>query len=229
MIRIGKIAAITMAIVMMFPGSAMASRKVNSEDLIRKTEGVTVETTINNGVTVFSADAVTADEKKTAFEMIKMLSGDPMSKSDGMDNADYGTCGALWPGQSEYHNDTKWHGSAMSYSWKRNTAGTWDNNFEGGQSTLWDGNAKCSYIILFENIDVNGIGVTISWPPSISGNGSSGSWTSQPIYSSVAGSSFSGMKVSGTATSVSFSDGGDVYVGNSVYRPITYIKFSFFS
>lgn len=229
-----KFTAIAMAMVMMFPCTTMASRKINDSTPIDLFESVRIEKAINNDAIVYSANANTKAEKKAAFEMIKLLSGDPMAFAEK--GVVYDTKGdvlepnaPLPTGQSEYHNDEKWHGNAYSYSWKRNTASFWNNNFEGGQSTLWNGNGNCSYIILSESITVNGIAVSVSWPPAISGNSSSGTWTSQPIYSNVAGSSFTGLTVGWTATSVTFSDGGDVYVGNSVYRPYTYIKFSIFS
>lgn len=229
-----KLTAIAMAMVMMFPNAAMASRKINDSAPIDLSESVRIEKTINNNATVYTANANTKAEKEAAFEMIRALSGDPMAFGKNGNAGDlngdvYEPNAPLAPGQSEYHNDERWHGSAYSYSWKRNTASTWANNFEGGQSTLWNGNGNCSYIILSESINVNGIAVSVSWPPAISGSSSSGSWTSQPIYSNVAGSSFTGLTVGWSATSVTFSDGGDVYVGNSIYRPYTYIKFSFFS
>ncbi len=120
-------------------------------------------------------------------------------------------------------------GDAMSYAWKRNTAGQTDNNFEGGQSSLWSGSGNCDYIVLNQGISVSGIAVSISWPPSVSGSGSSASWQSQPVYDNVAGASFNGLVVGGTAFSCTFSENGDVYVGSRIYRPTTTIKFSYFS
>lgn len=82
---------------------------------------------------------------------------------------------------------------------ERNTAGQTDNNFEGGQSSLWSGSGNCDYIVLNQGISVSGIAVSISWPPSVSGSGSSASWQSQPVYDNVAGASFNGLVVGGTA------------------------------
>lgn len=118
---------------------------------------------------------------------------------------------------------------AFKTAWKRNTAGQTDNNFEGGQSSLWSGSGNCDYIVLNQGISVSGIAVSISWPPSVSGSGSSASWQSQPVYDNVAGASFNGLVVGGTAFSCTFSENGDVYVGSRIYRPTTTIKFSYFS
>ncbi len=79
------------------------------------------------------------------------------------------------------------------------------------------------------DIQVRGINVSVSWPPAMSGDGKSGSWQSQPIHSNTAAASFSNLVVSNSATSVTFSESADVYVGNRIYRPMTYIKFSYFS
>ena len=75
-------------------------------------------------------------------------------------------------------------------------------------------------------VSVSGIGIVISWPPSITGTNKTGSWQSQPIYSNVAGATFNGMKASGLLTSCVFSEVGDVYVGNRIYRPATYIQYT---
>ena len=85
------------------------------------------------------------------------------------------------------------------------------------------------YNKLNQGISVSGIAVSISWPPSVSGSGSSASWQSQPVYDNVAGASFNGLVVGGTAFSCTFSENGDVYVGSRIYRPTTTIKFSYFS
>lgn len=175
----------------------------------------------DNGITVYGLTAEEPEYCQVAMDYIKQLTGDIEQHNI--------PCGPLLPGQSEYHNDTQYVGKAMSYAWKRNTAVDTYNEFEGGQATSWTGKGKCSYIVLNQGINIGGIGVTISWPPSISGNGNSGSWQSQPIYNNIAGSSFSGLRVSGLAYSCSFSEGGDVYVGSRVYRPMTYINFSLFS
>lgn len=155
------------------------------------------------------------------MKYINELTGDPGLSAQ--------TRGVLLPGQTEYHNDTQYDGDAMSYAWKRNTAGVGVNNFEGGQSSLWDGSGNCDYIVLNQGISVSGIAVSITWPPSVSSSGNSGSWQSQPVYENVAGASFNGMKVGGAAFSCTFSENGDVYKGNRIYRPVTYIKFSYSS
>ena len=117
----------------------------------------------------------------------------------------------------------------MSYAWKRNTAGATSNNFEGGQSSAWNGSRNCDYIVLNQGISVSGIAVSISWPSAVSGSGSSASWQSQPVYDNIAGASFHGLVVVGTAFSWTFSENGNVYVGSRIYRPATNIKFSYFS
>lgn len=183
----------------------------------------TLETYNDNGVTVYSFDVEDPEYRQAAMEYINQLTGDSVYAASN------NTRGLLLPGESEYHNDTKYDGDAMSYAWKRNTADTWNNNFEGGQSSLWNGSGNCDYIVLNQGIDVNGIAVSISWPPAVSGSGSSASWQSNPVYSNVAGASFSGLTVGGTAFSCAFSENGDVYVGSRIYRPVTYIKFSYFS
>lgn len=67
------------------------------------------------------------DNGVTVYSFINKLTGDPGSSPQ--------TRGPLRPGESEYHNDTQNDGDSIAYAWKRNTAGTWDNNFEGGQSS----------------------------------------------------------------------------------------------
>lgn len=182
-----------------------------------------LETYNDNGVMVYSFDVEDLEYRQAAMEYINQLTGDSAYATST------NTRGALLPGESEYHNDTEYDGDAMSYAWKRNTADTWNNNFEGGQSSLWKGSGNCDYIVLNQGIDVSGIAVSISWPPSVSGSGSSGSWQSSPVYSNIAGASFTGLTVGGTAFSCAFSENGDVYVGSRIYRPVTYIKFSYFS
>lgn len=142
----------------------------------------------DNGVTVYSFDVEDEECRQAAMEYINKLTGDPGSSPQ--------IRGPLRPGESEYHNDTEYDGDAIAYAWKENTAGTWDNNFEGGQLSGWTGSGSCDYVVLNQGISVSGIGVTISWPPAVSGSGSSASWQSQPIYENIAGASFSGMKQS---------------------------------
>jgi len=196
--------------------SSLLSRAVNKE--------FTLRTYNDKGVTVYGFDVEDPEYRQSAQEYINGLTGDPASSYGEIQSF-----GILLPGQSEYHNDTQYDGSAVSYAWKRNTADTWNNNFEGGQSSLWSGSGNANYIVLNQGISISGIAVTISWPPSVSGSGNSASWQSQPVYSNVTGASFSGMTVSGTAFSCSFSENGDVYVGSRIYRPVTYIGFSYFS
>lgn len=175
----------------------------------------------DNGVKVYSFDVEDPMYRESAMEYINELTGD-LGKNKIQ------TRKPLLPGESEYHNDTGYDGSAMSYAWKENTANN-GNNFVGGQSSSWNGSGNASQIVLNQGISVSGLGVTISWPPGVSGSGSSGSWQSQPISGNIAGASFTGMKVSSLALSVTFSEFGDVYVGSRVYRPGTYIKFSLIS
>ena len=117
----------------------------------------------------------------------------------------------------------------MSYAWKRNTADTWKNNFEGGQALLWDGSGNCDYMVLNQSVVVYGFSASITWPPSISTSSNSSYWQSQPIYENVAGASFSGMKINGTAFSCEFTENGDVYKAGRIYRPMTYIRFDYSS
>lgn len=181
----------------------------------------TLNTYEDNGRTVYSFDAQDEEYRQAAMEYINKLTSDPGFTPH--------TRGVLLPGQSEYHNDTQYDGSAMSYAWKRNTFDSVRNNFEGGQSTVWYGSGKCDYIVLNQGISVSGIAVSISWPPSVSGSGNSASWQSQPVYANAAGASFSGLEVGASAFSCTFSENGDVYVGSRIYRPTTNIKFSYFS
>ena len=199
--------------VVLTPSGTM-TRSVESKEF-------TLSTYNDNGRTVYSFDVEDEEYRQAAMEYINELTGDPGPTSQ--------TRGVLMPGQSEYHNDTQYDGDATSYAWKRNTADLTGNNFEGGQSSLWSGSGKCNYIVLNQGISVSGVAVSISWPPSVSGSGSSASWQSQPIYDNVAGASFSGLRVGGTAFSCTFSENGDVYVGSRIYRPTTNIKFSYFS
>lgn len=229
------ILVITLVIIVGLPTTAFAAESeatlISTKQVILTSSGTstrsveskefTLETYDDNGVTVYGFDVEEPEYRQAAMDYINQLTGDSKSILQ--------TRAPLNPGESEYHNDTQYDGNARSYAWKRNTAGTWDNNFEGGQSSAWMGSGNCSYIVLNQGISVSGVAVSISWPPAVSGSGSSGSWQSQPIYKDVAGSSFSGMKVGGTAFSCAFSENGDVYVGNRVYRPVTYIKFSYFS
>ncbi|WP_430111425.1 hypothetical protein [Paenibacillus sp. B1-33] len=238
------LSALALGTVLMVPGSVFASTDTNetqliSEEMVRLTvtNEATNETTRSlattsteskeftlkqyndNGVTVYGFDVEDPSYRQAAMSYINKLTGDT--------GAVFQPVGLL-PGESEYQNDTQTDGNAMSYAWKINTAGNWDNNFEGGQSSAWNGSGNASYIVLNQNISVSGIGVTVSWPPGVSGSSTSGSWQSQPIKDNVAGASFAGMKVSGTSWATSFSENGDVYVNNRVYRPVTYIKFSVF-
>ena len=203
-----------------------ASNNIQARSLLSEaaSKEFTLRTYEDNGVTVYGFDVEDPEYRQAAQEYINGLTGDP-SYSYG----EIQPFSVLLPGESEYHNDTQYDGSAISYAWKRNTATTWNNNFEGGQSSMWSGSGNANYIVLNQGISVSGIAVTISWPPSVSGSGNSASWQSQPVSGNIAGSSFSGMTVSGTAFSCSFSENGDVYVGSRIYRPVTYISFSYFS
>ena len=206
------------------PDSKMNSStlgKANIENYNLSDKEFTLDVYDDNGVTVYSVDADDENYRESAMEYVNMLTGD--SKHEAQ------LSGLLKPGQSEYHNDTQFDGNAKSYAWKKNTASSTGNNFIGGQASLWLGSGSCDYIVLNQNINVSGFGVSISWPPSVSGNGKSGSWQSQPIYKDVASASFKGFYVSGTAFSCSFTENGDVYKGGRIYRPVTYIKFSYFS
>lgn len=227
------ILAMIMGVIMLMPMTVIAADDqatlISSEQITLSTSDsmaksveskeFTLETYNDNGVTIYSFDVEDEEYRQAAMEYINKLTGDPGSSPLAR--------GTLLPGETEYHNDTQYDGDAASYAWKRNTIGAdWKNNFEGGQSTSWDGSGSCDYIVLNQYIKVNGLAVSISWPPSISVNGNSGSWQSQPIYANVAGASFNSLAVGVTATSCEFTENGDVYVGNRIYRPATYIKFS---
>ena len=186
-----------------------------------ETKEFTLSTYEDNGRTVYSFDVEDEEYRQAAMEYINELTGDPGPTPQ--------TRAPLLPGKSEYHTDTQYDGQAMSYAWKRNTAGVTSNNFEGGQSSAWNGSRKCDYIVLNQRISVSGIYVSVSWPPAVSASGESASWQSQPIYDNIAGASFRGLVVGGTAFSCTFSEYGDVYVGSRIYRPVTNIKFSYFS
>lgn len=227
--------ALAMGAVMLMPVTAFAAEDeptlISTQEVALSPSGAntrsaetkefTLSTYEDNGRTVYSFDVEDEEYRQVAMEYINELTGDPGPTPQ--------TRGILQPGESEYHNDTQYDGDAMSYAWKRNTAGQTDNNFEGGQSSLWSGSGNCDYIVLNQGISVSGIAVSISWPPSVSGSGSSASWQSQPVYDNVAGASFNGLVVGGTAFSCTFSENGDVYVGSRIYRPTTTIKFSYFS
>lgn len=227
--------ALAMGAVMLMPVTAFAAEDeptlISTQEVALSPSGAntrsaetkefTLSTYEDNGRTVYSFDVEDEEYRQAAMEYINELTGDPGPTPQ--------TRGILQPGESEYHNDTQYDGDAMSYAWKRNTAGQTDNNFEGGQSSLWSGSGNCDYIVLNQGISVSGIAVSISWPPSVSGSGSSASWQSQPVYDNVAGASFNGLVVGGTAFSCTFSENGDVYVGSRIYRPTTTIKFSYFS
>lgn len=227
--------AVTMGAVMLMPLTAFAAENeptlistqqvtlTPSDATTRSAESkdFTLNTYNDKGMTVYSFDVEDEEYRQAAMEYINELTGDSGPTPQ--------TRGVLKPGDSEYHNDTQYDGDAVSYAWKRNTADSTANNFEGGQSSLWSGSGNCDYIVLNQGISVSGIAVSISWPPSVSGSGSSASWQSQPIYDNVAGATFDGLRVGGTAFSCTFSENGDVYVGSRVYRPTTNIKFSYFS
>ena len=119
-----------------------------------ETKEFTLSTYEDNGRTVYSFDVEDEEYRQAAMEYINELTGDPGPTPQ--------TRGILQPGESEYHNDTQYDGDAMSYAWKRNTAGQTDNNFEGGQSSLWSGSGNCDYIVLNQGISVSGIAVSIS-------------------------------------------------------------------
>ena len=192
------------------------SRSVESKEF-------TINTYNDNGVTVYSIDVEDPEYRLAAMEYINNLTGDVNSENK--------TRGVLLPGESEYHNDTDDDGEARSYSWARNTVSIGKNNFEGGQSGLWLGSGNCEYIVLQESITVKGIGYTVSWPTgfSASGSSSSASWTSNPRYANVTGASFNGFVISSGATSCTFSNGADIYTSSRIYRPMNYLKFSYFS
>lgn len=231
------ISAMTIGVIMFMPMTAVAAGNeatlISSEQVAlstsdataksAETKEFTLETYNDNGVTVYSLDVEDEEYRQDAMEYINQLTGDPGSSPQTRG-------GLLLPGDTEYHNDTQYDGDAASYAWKRNTIDdNLKNSFEGGQSTSWDGSGNCDFIVLNQNIKVRGAAVSISWPPSISVDGYNGSWQSQPIYANIAGASFNGLKVGMTAFSCEFIEGGDVYVGSKIYRPITDIKFSYTS
>lgn len=195
----------------------------------KQKKGFVLKTYEDNGVTVYGFDVEDQAYRQAAAEYIKQLTGDPQSSRGPLSQSkdSIQPYGPLLPGQSEYHNDTKYDGPAMSYAWKRNTANN-GNNFEGGQSASWTGGSNAKQIVLNQTISISGLNVNITWPPGITGSGKTGTWQSQPITGNIAGSSFNGMKISGSF-SATFTENGDVYVNSSVYRPMTYIKFSYFS
>ena len=233
------ISALTLVVLLIVPTTALAAETdatlISSEKIVLfssdsktrsgESKEFTLKTYNDNGVTVYSFDVEDPEYRQAAMEYINQLTRDSVYTSSN------NTREHLSPGESEEHVDTQYDGDAMSYAWKRNNAigDPWSNNFEGGQSSQWTGTGNCDYIILNQGIDINGFLVSVSWPPSLSGSGSSASWQSNPIYSNVAGASFSGLTVGGTAFSCAFTESGDVYVGNHIYRPVTYIKFSYFS
>uniref|UniRef100_UPI003AB4CD3E hypothetical protein n=2 Tax=[Ruminococcus] torques TaxID=33039 RepID=UPI003AB4CD3E len=163
------ISVMALGIAMFVPTTAFASS--NSDAILVSTEQVTLtssegttrsaenkkfilKTYDDNGATVYSFDVENEEYRQAAMEYINKLTGDPGPSPQ--------TRGPLLPGQSEYHNDTQYEGAAMSYAWKRNTASTWGNNFEGGQSSSWTGSGKCNYIVLNQGISINGIAVSIT-------------------------------------------------------------------
>ncbi|MFV0504139.1 MAG: hypothetical protein ACK5LT_09270 [Lachnospirales bacterium] len=186
-----------------------------------KSKNFTLNIYDDNGATIYSIDVEDEEYHQSAIEYINKLTGDT--------NISPQTRGPLLPGESQYKNETQYDGNAVTYSWKRNTAGKWDNNFEGGMSSSWTGKGNCDYIVLNQGISVRGIAVSVSWPPGVTSSKTNAYWQSKPIYSNIAGASFRNMQVGGTAFSCTFSENGDVYKGNRIYRPITNIKFSCFS
>ena len=174
--------ALAMGAVMLMPVTAFAAEDeptlISTQEVALSPSGAntrsaetkefTLSTYEDNGRTVYSFDVEDEEYRQAAMEYINELTGDPGPTPQ--------TRGILQPGESEYHNDTQYDGDAMSYAWKRNTAGQTDNNFEGGQSSLWSGSGNCDYIVLNQGISVSGIAVSISWPPSVSGSGSSASF-----------------------------------------------------
>ena len=171
--------ALAMGAVMLMPVTAFAAEDeptlISTQEVALSPSGAntrsaetkefTLSTYEDNGRTVYSFDVEDEEYRQAAMEYINELTGDPGPTPQ--------TRGILQPGESEYHNDTQYDGDAMSYAWKRNTAGQTDNNFEGGQSSLWSGSGNCDYIVLNQGISVSGIAVSISWPPSVSGSGMS--------------------------------------------------------
>ncbi len=188
---------------------------------VSESKEFTLKTYNDNGILIYSINVEDEEYRESAMDYINMLSGDSSFVIEPR--------APLAPGDSEYHNDEQSHEDAVSYAWKRNTASTWYNNFEGGQATGWYGDGNCDYIVLNQTISIGGIFVSVSWPSSISGGSNSASWQSQPIYENVVGASFDGLQVGGTAFSCTFTECGDVYKGSKVYRPTTCIKFSYFS
>lgn len=143
------ISVMALGIAMFVPTTAFASS--NSDAILVSTEQVTLtssegttrsaenkkfilKTYDDNGATVYSFDVENEEYRQAAMEYINKLTGDPGPSPQ--------TRGPLLPGQSEYHNDTQYEGAAMSYAWKRNTASTWGNNFEGGSVLKLDRKRK---------------------------------------------------------------------------------------
>lgn len=181
----------------------------------------TLSTYDDKGVMIYGLDVDDPEYRQAGMEYMKELIGD----------LGYGvqTQGLVGPGDSEYQNDEGTDGTAYSYAWKRNTPSTWENVFEGGQATSWTGSGNCDFIVLNQGIAIKGVFVSVSWPPAISVNGTSGSWQSQPVYENIVGATFTNLVVGATAVSCEFSENGDVYKGKQIFRPATNIKFSYFS
>ena len=158
--------ALAMGAVMLMPVTAFAAEDeptlISTQEVALSPSGAntrsaetkefTLSTYEDNGRTVYSFDVEDEEYRQAAMEYINELTGDPGPTPQ--------TRGILQPGESEYHNDTQYDGDAMSYAWKRNTAGQTDNNFEGGQSSLWSGSGNCDYIVLNQGISVSGIAVS---------------------------------------------------------------------
>ena len=207
-------------------GSLVTTEKVpltstNQNNRGSRTQLFTLNVYDVNGTTVYGFDVDDPDFREAAMIYIAGLTGDP-------------TIGGSEPlprMQSGYRNNTGQNGNASSYIWGQVTFNgsapiATRYNVDGGASAGWFGTGNADRIILLHQSQFNGIGVTITWPPSLQGNGTSNAWSSGPVYSNIVGMSFSGLRANAFTLSSTFVAEGDVQVGgNRFFRPIATIHF----
>jgi len=84
--------------------------------------------------------------------------------------------------------------------------------------------------MLTQSITVNGLGAVVSWPPSLTGSGTTRSWTSRLHFNyNLVGSTWGNLVVNNFTTSVIANQGAEIAVPGRTYRPNAHNRINAFN
>lgn len=196
------------------------------------TEEFTLYTYDDNGIILYSIDVEDPVFREAAFLYIMDLA-DSNQEYD-MDSASF---------NQEYLSESRIvdgirylsanDGSAGQIGSVRNTHNISDwrtfHRFSGSHGVLRMGNENAREVALFQEVSINGIGITVSWPPAFNGSGNTRTWEASLSNANAVSASLGNITASSLATSADFNMSSHVLVGNHYYRPGTTVRFGTFS